>query len=137
VNSLVLRVAVAYLLPLLLAFALFLLLRGHDAPGGGFAAGLIAASAAIFYTIAFSARDTRRVFRLPLEMLIGTGLLMMSTAGLWGLVAEDVLLAGQWTTFTLPALGQVSLGTPLLFDLGVCLTVTGAIATIVVALDEE
>jgi multicomponent Na+:H+ antiporter subunit B len=136
VNSLILRIAVAYLLPLLAAFSLFLLLRGHDRPGGGFSAGLIAASAVAFYTIAFSGDERRRGLRPLSKILTGLGLLMLVMAALWGPACGEPLLSAQWTTFSLPLLGSTHVGTPLLFDLGVYLTVTGALSTIIVALDE-
>lgn len=135
-TPLILRVAVGYLVPLLMGFSLFLLLRGHHAPGGGFAAGLIAASAVAFHTMAFSAEATRRVLRVPPTMLVGAGLLLMALAAVWGLAVSEPLLSAQWTALAVPLLGPVAIGTPLVFDSGVYLTVTGSVLVIIMALDE-
>ena len=51
-TSLILRTATRFLMPLLLMFALFLFLRGHNAPGGGFVGGLVVAAAFVLYAIA-------------------------------------------------------------------------------------
>ena len=59
-KPLILPTAARFLLPLLLLFSAFLLLRGHNAPGGGFAAGLVAAAAFALYAIATDVRAARR-----------------------------------------------------------------------------
>jgi multicomponent Na+:H+ antiporter subunit B len=73
-TSLILSTAARYLLPLLLLFSLFILVRGHNEPGGGFIGGLIAAAAFALNAIAFDAGTTRRTLRLDPRMLIPIGL---------------------------------------------------------------
>lgn len=63
-QSLILRTTGFFLLPLLLLFALFLLLRGHNAPGGGFIAGLVASAAIAVHLFAMSEAGARRVLRV-------------------------------------------------------------------------
>lgn len=135
-SSLFLRTTARYLLPLLLLFSIFLFLRGHNAPGGGFAAGLVAAAAFALYSIAYGSGATRRVLRVEPRLLIGLGLLTALASGLWGLAVDRPFLSGQWD-LALPGLGKLAgFGSPVLFDAGVYLTVTGVMLTIVLALEE-
>jgi multicomponent Na+:H+ antiporter subunit B len=135
--SIILRLTVRLLLPLLLLFSLFLFERGHNEPGGGFAGGLVAAAAWALYAIAYSAAEARRALRVEPRLLIGVGLVLALASGLWGLLARGAFLAGLWGTLAVPGLGEVDLGTPVLFDLGVYLAVFGVTLTIIFALAEE
>jgi len=76
VASLILSTATRLLLPLLLMFSIFLLLRGHNEPGGGFVGGLVAAAAFALHAIAYSVAATRRLLIIDPRALIGTGLLI-------------------------------------------------------------
>jgi multicomponent Na+:H+ antiporter subunit B len=137
VTSYLLRTTASFLLPLLLLFSLFLYLRGHNEVGGGFVGGLVAAAAWALYAIAYDADQARRVLRVDPRLLIGLGLLAALTSGLVGLLAGEPFLTGEWLEFDLAGLGHVEIGTPIIFDLGVYLTVLGVTLTIVFALDEE
>lgn len=69
--SLILSTAISYLMPLLLLFSVFLLMRGHSHPGGGFVGGLVASAAFALYEIAYGARRARQVVRVDPGTLIG------------------------------------------------------------------
>jgi multicomponent Na+:H+ antiporter subunit B len=133
--SLILSTATRYLLPLLLLFSVFLLLRGHNDPGGGFVGGLVAAAAFALHAIAYGVAPTRRLLAVDPRMLLSLGLLTSLTSGLVGLALGLPFMTGIWSKGTLPVLGKV--GTPLLFDVGVYLVVIGVVLTIVLALAEE
>lgn len=135
-TSLILRTTARYLLPLLLMFSFFLFLRGHNEPGGGFVAGLVAAAAFALYSIAYGSAAARRVLWIEPRLLIGLGLLTALVSGLFGLAAGQPYLTGLWGYFTLPGMGKVDVGAPVLFDLGVYLAVTGVTLTIIFALEE-
>ncbi len=122
-QSVILTTATRYLFPLLLLFSFFLLLRGHNEPGGGFVGGLVAAAAILLYALATSVAQAERIVGVDLRTLMGIGLLMALLAGLLGIVAGMPFLTGLWSTQPIPVVGK--LGTPLLFDLGVYLTVLG------------
>jgi len=124
------------LLPLLFLFSLFLLGRGHNEPGGGFVAGLVAGAAWILDALANDTAQARRALHVQPQCLIGWGLLAALTSGWIGLVLGQPFLTGQWIKLKLPGVGAFDLGTPLLFDLGVYLAVLGVTATIVFALAE-
>lgn len=136
-RSLILVTTARLLTPLLLLFSIFLLLRGHNEPGGGFAGGLVAASAFILLAISRDPQTARRALRVEPQALIGVGLLVAVGAGLVGLLVGDPLLTGQWFSVPLPTGYELELGTPLVFDVGVYLVVLGATLTMVLTLAEE
>lgn len=134
-QSLILKTAARYLLPLLLLFSVFVLLRGHNEPGGGFIGGLVAASAFALYGIAYGVERARQVIRISNRDLIGIGLLIAACSALLPLFFQDAFMQGEWYEQPLPAIGKV--GTPFLFDMGVFLVVIGVVLTIVFTLAEE
>ncbi len=135
--SLILRTAVRWIAPLLLLFSLFLLLRGHNEPGGGFSGGLIAATGFALFTFGYSLETARRLLRLPPSTLVAVGIGVAFASGLVSLVRGEPLLTGVWIAFPLPGETSLELGTPLLFDVGVYLTVIGAALTMLFAFAEE
>ncbi len=135
--SLILRTATRYLIALLLLFSVFLLLRGHNHPGGGFAGGLVAAGAFALYSIAFDPGAARELLRVDPRSLIGAGLLTALGSGLPAVLRGQPFLTGQWTYLELAGGTRVDVGTPLLFDVGVYLAVLGMTLTIILALAEE
>lgn len=134
-TSLILSTATRYILPLLLLFSVFLLLRGHNEPGGGFVGGLVAAAAFALYAIAYDVATARRVLGIDTITLISLGLLVALGSGVFSLVAGLPFMTGLWSEYAVPILGKV--GTPLLFDIGVYLVVIGVTLTIIFALAEE
>ena len=135
-NSLILRTTVRFLMPLLLLFSVFLLVRGHNHSGGGFAGGLVAASAFALFSLAYNAAEARRVLRIPTALLIASGLLLAVLSGLIGLLAGRPFLTGLWTYLFIPGIGSLEVGTPVLFDIGVYLLVFGITLTMVFSLEE-
>lgn len=134
-RSLILGTATRYLLPLLLLFSIYLLLRGHNEPGGGFAGGLVAAAAFALYTIAYGVTQARRTLHIDPIKLTALGLLLALGSGLLGLLSGRPFMTGLWSAQTIPVLGKA--GTPVLFDLGVYLVVIGITLTIIFALADE
>lgn len=135
-TSLILRTMVRLLLPLLLMFSVFLLLRGHNEPGGGFVGGLMAATGFALFSIAFGSATARRILLVDPLYLIGLGLLLALISGLSTLWLDQPFLTGIWYKLPLGSVGKVELGTPLFFDIGVYLTVWGVTLTIIFALEE-
>jgi len=133
-NSVILRTGTRLMLALLLLESVFLLLRGHNMPGGGFIGGLVAAAAFALYGIAYGVKDARYILRVSPQQLIGTGLLTALASGLFALFTADNFLAGQW--LTLDIAGGLKLGTPLLFDLGVYLVVVGITLMMIFSFEE-
>ncbi len=135
-NSLILRTATSLLLAVLLLFSIFLLLRGHDLPGGGFIGGLVGAAAIALYALAFDAPRAERLLRASPRIVFGVGLCAAVAAGLAGGLASLDFLTGLWWIFDLGPF-EVKLSTVLLFDVGVYLVVVGTILTMLFALEER
>ncbi len=137
-NSIMLTVAARLLIALLLVFSIFMLLRGHNEPGGGFIGGLIGASGFVLYAIACGTTEARQALRLPPEQIALIGLGVALSAGLAAAIFGAPLFTGQWL-FLFAAEGEKGLpiSTVLVFDIGVYMVVMGAILCLVFALEEE
>lgn len=137
-NSLIYKVGANILFGILLVFSIFMLLRGHNEPGGGFIGGLIGAVAFIVHKMSENIAATRAVLRVNPEHLAVFGLGIALTAGLLGAVLGDGLFAGQWIFL---GATEDTKGWPissvLLFDIGVYLTVLGAIVALVLEMERH
>lgn len=131
-TSLVLRSLASFLTPVIGIFSIYLLLRGHDAPGGGFIAGLAASAVVILQYMARGPSHSRRVLPVRFEFLIGAGLALAVLVGLAGLLFGDGFLAGAIWKWKLPIVGELKLVASLIFDVGVFLVVL-AMATAIVS----
>jgi multicomponent Na+:H+ antiporter subunit A len=131
IASPIFRTAARLLMPLLLLFSMFLLLRGHNDPGGGFVGGLIAAAAFSLYGIAFGPARARQALLVSPLTLLGAGLLIALVSGLPAVVRGRPFLTASWISW------PVALGTPVLFDVGVFLVVTGVALMMIFTLAEE
>ena len=134
-TSSILQTATRLLMPLLLLFAVFLLLRGHNQPGGGFVGGLVVAASFVLYSIAFGVDAARRGLLVRSSTLLGIGLLVALVSGLPGVVLGQPFMTSMWTTIALGST-ELDIGTPLIFDIGVFLAVIGVVLTIVFTLAE-
>ncbi len=134
-SSLILSTAVKYLIPLLMIFSFFLLLRGHNEPGGGFVGGLVAASAYALYAIANGVEEAKKLMKTDPLTLIGIGLMTALISGLIAVLAGENFMTGLWLENKVPVIGK--LGTPLLFDVGVYVLVLGISSKIIFSLAEE
>ena len=132
--SLILRSTTRLLLPLLLLFSVFILLRGHNEPGGGFIGGLLAAGAVSLVALAEGPAAARRVLRCNPVVILGVGLLLALASGLPALATGAPYLTGLWSKLSLPGIGKLS--TVLLFDIGVYLVVAGTALLMVLNLAE-
>ncbi len=134
-ESLILSTAARLMLPLLLLFSVFLLLRGHYEPGGGFIGGLVAAAAFALYATAFGVDRTRQVLRIDPRVLISAGVLVAAISGMFAWLFGDPYLTDVWLERPWPVLGTV--GTPLIFDTGVYFVVLGVVLKIIFVLAED
>ncbi|MFT6075596.1 MAG: multicomponent Na+:H+ antiporter subunit B [Yoonia sp.] len=136
-NSIILIAGARILAVLLLVFSAFMMLRGHNAPGGGFIGGLIAATGFVVYAIACGTADARKALRFDPANIAGAGLGIALLAGVMAMLWGDAFFTGQWLF-----LGATddSKGLPissvLVFDIGVYLVVLGAVLSITFALEE-
>lgn len=135
-NSLILHTAALFLLPLQLILSIFLLLRGHDEPGGGFIAGLVATGGFVLYLFAHGVAATRRILRCDPRDLLAIGLLLGVVACLPSVLLGQPFLTALWGSIPLASDTEIKLSTVLLFDIGVYFAVLGTMLTIVVSLAE-
>lgn len=124
-NSAILQIAAKYIRLLLVFFAVLALLRGHNNPGGGFIGGLLVALSIVYYGFAFDSMKAKAKLNIQSERYIASGLLAILLSVVPGLVQSGELMKGIWIGIPLPVLGELKLGTPFLFDIGVFLAVIG------------
>lgn len=135
-NTLIFRTVAPFLTALMILFSVFVLLRGHNEPGGGFIGGLIAASAFAIYGIAYGVAAVRRAIIFHPMSIAGAGLLLATVSGLISAFAGVPFMTGLWIYPSLFGV-EVPLATVMSFDIGVYLVVVGAITSIALALEER
>lgn len=131
-NSLILNVAARILMPLFLAFSVYMLLRGHNLPGGGFIGGLIGAAGFVLYAFAAGVDAARAAVRIEPRMIGVVGLAMALVSGLVAALGPRDPFTGLWAE-----LAGFPVSTVLLFDIGVYLAVFGAMLTLVFTIGED
>ncbi len=131
----ILRTATNYLLPLLILFSLFVLLRGHYLSGGGFVGGLIASIAFVLHSFAYSTKHTLHLFSLEPLKLIPIGLCLSICSALFPMLYGEPIMTGIWFADSVAVIGGV--GTALFFDIGVYLVVIGVVLTILFTIAEN
>ena len=132
-SSLIFSTMARILCWLMLAASIFILLRGHDEPGGGFVGGLVAAMAIGIVALADGVSAARRRLRAHPIAVGGLGLVLAFVSGLPGLWADGSLLAHQWLVFE----NGFKIGTTLVFDMGVYLVVLGGMLSLIFRLYED
>jgi len=137
-SSLIVRAATRLMVALLLVFSIYMLLRGHNEPGGGFIGGLIGASGFVLYAMAHGSAEARAALRIdPLDIAM-SGLGIALFAGVAALFDSDAFFTGQWLFLGATETEKgIPLSTVLIFDVGVYLVVLGSILAMVLALEEE
>jgi multicomponent Na+:H+ antiporter subunit B len=135
-DTVIFRTLAPYLTALMVLFSVFVLLRGHNEPGGGFIGGLIAASAFAIQGIANGVSAVRRALWFDPATIAAAGLALAALAGLLSMFGGVPFMTALWV---FPSIfgTEVALSTPMMFDTGVYLVVTGAITTIALALEER
>lgn len=134
-KSIIFRTASTYLLPLLLLFAVFILLRGHYLPGGGFIGGLIASIAFIIHSLGHGLKKTSEIIRFHPGYLMPVGLFIALSSGIVPLFLGEAFLTGLWFDEPFPIIGMV--GSALFMDTGVFFVVIGATLTIIFTISES
>lgn len=133
--ELYLRLLDRILTPILLILAFSLFMRGHNLPGGGFIAGLVAAAAIELQILSRGDAFVRQRLGRYLQPLSGIGLLMAAAASIMGFIQGGFLKA-VWGHFRLGVL-ELEFGTPQLFDLGVFLVVVSVVVSYFLALSRR
>lgn len=122
------------LLPLALVVAIFVLLRGHNLPGGGFIAGLVTAVALILQYLANGVAWTQTRLSHRLNPLVGIGLALATATGLASWLFGFPFLTSTFTHVHWPLVGEFELASAMVFDIGVYLVVVGVTVGILIRL---
>ena len=135
-STLIFRTISPYLASLMVIFSVFVLLRGHNEPGGGFIGGLIAVSALAILGISGGVAPVRRALYFHPIHISAFGLFLAAAAGIPSLFTADPYMTGLWIYPKIFGV-TIDLSTPLFFDIGVYLVVVGSISSIALVLEER
>ncbi len=132
-RALIAEVFLRLIYPLLLLASLWVLLRGHNAPGGGFIGGLLAVAASSAYALTFDAARALRKLPLEPQRLAAVGVLIALFSGVPALFNDLPFLTHPWRVLPL-GIVDLPLSTVMLFDVGVYFSVWGALGGYCLAL---
>lgn len=133
-RTVIFETAIKMLIPLFVVFSLFLLIRGHNAPGGGFIGGLLASIGFFLHSMVFGTNATIKKYNINPIGLMAFGLTVSFISIIIPLFAGFPLMTGQWLDFSIPIIGK--LGTPVLFDTGVYFLVIGMVLNVTFVLSK-
>jgi len=134
-RTLIFRTCAPLIVATMLVFSLYICLRGHNEPGGGFIGGLIAAAAMGVFAMASGVTATRRALRVDPLAIAGFGLFIAGLSGVLSLFTGSAFMTSIWL-FLGAGEGAVALSTPLVFDLGVYCVVFGTLSGVLLALED-
>ena len=135
--SLILDVLVDLVVRTALVFAAFLLFSGHNAPGGGFIAGLVAGIAIVLRYVSGGQRAVRAALGLPPAGLLGMGLSIALVTGMLGWTWGGTFLESAKWEIDVPVLGTIKATSALPFDIGVFVVVVGVTLSMLSALGRD
>lgn len=140
-SPLMLRISASWILPIALVVSLYIFLRGHNLPGGGFIAGLITALSLIIQYMALGQDHAEQLLKAKsgrlYEIWIGTGLVIAGLTGLGAWFWGRPFLTSAHFYVSPPILGEMHLATAALFDVGVYITVVGATMLLISVLGDS
>ncbi|MFC0271007.1 Na(+)/H(+) antiporter subunit B [Metabacillus herbersteinensis] len=135
-NDLILQTTTKIVTFIIVIYSLHLFFSGHYTPGGGFIGGLMTSAAIVLLLLAFDIKTIERTLPVDYIKMVATGLLIAVLTGLGSLFYDVPFLTHTFDYVQLPLLGETSLATAVLFDLGVYLVVVGVTMTIIQTIGE-
>lgn len=136
-RSVILETAVRVVFHTVLVVALYLLFAGHNQPGGGFVAGLVAGSAFVLRYVAGGRSELRAALPVDPGVPLGAGLVLAAATGAVPFLVGGQFLESAYRRVPLPVLGEVGFTSALLFDTGVFLVVVGLVLGVLRTLGAE
>lgn len=133
-NDLILRTTTSIIVFILLGFSIYLLLAGHNSPGGGFIGGLMTASAILLLYISYGSKAIEKILPINYRLLIPIGLLLALGTGIGSFFFNVPFLSQTYGYVDVPFFGELELATAMLFDMGVYITVLGVTLTIILSI---
>ena len=134
-KSTILQTSTRYLHPILLLFSVFLLIRGHYLPGGGFVGGLVASISFVLHSIAYGTRSSLKILHFQPLTFMTAGLGVAALSMFFPVLLGYPVMTGMGLDQSIPVVGLV--GTALFFDIGVYLVVIGVVLTILFTISLE
>jgi multicomponent K+:H+ antiporter subunit A len=131
------RIIMQWLFPVILTFAIYLLMRGHDLPGGGFAGGIAASIAILLLYMAGGTRWVESRINVQPLLWISLGLLCAAATGMAAWAFGYPFLTSYSRYVSLPLIGDIPIASALLFDIGVFAVVVGTTVLILIALAHQ
>ena len=135
-NTIIFRTIAPLIVATMLVFSVYVCLRGHNEPGGGFIGGLIAASALAILGMASSSAGARRALRFDPLSIAGFGVIIATASGMLSIFNGNPFLTSIWLYLDLGGT-TVPLSTPMIFDIGVYFVVFGTIAAVALSLEDD
>ncbi|AND41992.1 MULTISPECIES: Na(+)/H(+) antiporter subunit B [Cytobacillus] len=136
-NDIILQTATKVVLFLIVLFSIHIFFAGHYTPGGGFVGGLLTSGAIVLLLLAFDMKTVSKILPVNYIHMIAVGLLFAIGTGAGALLFNVPFLTHAFGHVDLPVLGDTSLHTATLFDLGVFLVVVGVTMTIIQTIGED
>ncbi len=136
-NNLILQTATKVLLFVIVLFSIYMFFAGHYEPGGGFIGGLMTSGAIVLLLLAYDIKTVSKALPFDYKKVVAVGLLFAAGTAAGGLLFGKPLLTHWFTYVDLPLLGETSLHTAVLFDIGVYLVVIGTTMTIIQTIGES
>lgn len=138
INNLVLQTITKVIVFLILLYSVDLFFAGHYTPGGGFIGGLMASGAIVLLLITYDIKFVKKIFPINFIYVAAIGLLISTLTGMIAVLFNKPFLTHFFNKHAhLPLLGETSLHTAALFDLGVFLVVVGVTMTIIQTIGED
>lgn len=136
-NNLILQATSSLIIFILFGFAIYLLLAGHNSPGGGFVGGLTTSAAVLLMYMAYGEKTVNKVLPFNFIHFIPLGMLIATLTGLGSLLFHVPFLTHTFGMIHFPIIGEVELATAMFFDLGVYFTVFGTTMTIILTIARD
>jgi len=133
-NTVIFRTMAPVIVAVMLVFSIYISLRGHNEPGGGFIGGLIGASAVSILGMALGPQEAKRAVKVDPLAVAGFGVVIAALSGLLSVFTGSPFMTSIWLYLDLGDT-TVPLSTPLVFDIGVYLVVFGTLAAITLGLE--
>ncbi|GIN62036.1 Na(+)/H(+) antiporter subunit B [Robertmurraya siralis] len=136
-NNIILETAIKVILFIIVLFSVYIFFAGHYYPGGGFIGGLMTAGALVLLLIAYDIKTVSMILPFNYRIMTGIGLLFAIGTSAGAIFFNVPFLTHAFGHIDLPILGEISLHTATIFDLGVYLVVVGVSMTIIQTIGED
>jgi multicomponent Na+:H+ antiporter subunit A len=137
VTSLILQTGTRAVFHTIMLLSVYLLIAGHNAPGGGFIGGLIGGAAMVLVYLSSGADGLRRAVRASPVRVLGAGVLLAVATGMVAVLLGAEFLTSGDVDVAVPLIGELHLGSVLVFDIGVYLVVVGLVLQVLDSLGTE